>query len=109
MGSKVYEDALERLISGNPKRVPVGTKISFDSVSMEAGRGRGSLKSSRLNHAAIRKKILEAKKNLDGPVNHDAKRLMSQVQKAKTYRELYESSLNRELMLMQKLFDLENM
>ena len=108
MNSTVYEEALERILSGNPKRVPAGTKISFDSVSLEAGRGRGSLKPSRLGNASIRKKILEAKKALDGPINHDVKRLKSQVQKTKTYRELYESSLNRELMLMQKLFDLEN-
>ena len=36
-----YFDALERLKSGKPINVPKGTKITNDSVALEAGRKRG--------------------------------------------------------------------
>lgn len=42
-----YFEALERLVKNKPIRVPTGTRISNDSVSLEAGRGKGSIKRSR--------------------------------------------------------------
>jgi len=42
-----YFDALARLQTGRPLRVPKGTKISNDAVALEAGRGKGSIKKSR--------------------------------------------------------------
>lgn len=42
-----YFDALARLQAGRPTRVPKGTTISNDSVALEAGRGKGSIKKSR--------------------------------------------------------------
>ncbi len=39
-----YFDALERLKTGKPVNVPKGTKITNDSVSLEAGRKKGTIK-----------------------------------------------------------------
>lgn len=43
-----YFAALYRLKSNRPFNVKKGTKITKDSVSIEAGRGNGSIKKSRL-------------------------------------------------------------
>lgn len=42
-----YLEALARLKAGRPVRVSKGTKITNDSVALEAGRGKGSIKKSR--------------------------------------------------------------
>lgn len=42
-----YFEALERLVKNKPIRVPAGTRICNDSVSLEAGRGKGCIKRSR--------------------------------------------------------------
>lgn len=39
-----YFEALERLKSGSPINVPKGTKITNDSVALEAGRKKGALR-----------------------------------------------------------------
>lgn len=43
----IYFSALERLIKNVPVNVPLGTKISYDAVSLEAGKSKGSIKKSR--------------------------------------------------------------
>ena len=42
-----YRDALVRLRRGKSENVPKGTKITNDSVSLEAGRKKGTIKRSR--------------------------------------------------------------
>ena len=42
-----YYEALNRLINNNPVNVPKDTKINKDTVALEAGRKRGSIKKSR--------------------------------------------------------------
>ncbi len=42
-----YNQALERLIKNTPINVPKGTKINKDTVALEAGRKRGSIKKNR--------------------------------------------------------------
>ena len=42
-----YFEALERLIKNQPINVPVDTKISNDSVALEAKRNKGAIKKSR--------------------------------------------------------------
>ncbi len=42
-----YFEALARLKAGRPVRIQKGTKITNDSVALEAGRGKGSIKKSR--------------------------------------------------------------
>jgi len=42
-----YSEALLRLKNGRPKKVPKGTRITNDAVSLEAGKKKGSIKKSR--------------------------------------------------------------
>mgnify|MGYP006900717094 CR=1 FL=1 len=44
-----YFDALDRLKSNNPTNVPKGSKINNDTVALEAGRKRGSIKKKQGN------------------------------------------------------------
>jgi hypothetical protein len=44
---KEYFAALGRLKEGKPVNVPKGTRITNDSVSLEAGRKKGTIKKSR--------------------------------------------------------------
>ncbi|SPD37126.1 conserved protein of unknown function (plasmid) [Cupriavidus taiwanensis] len=55
-----YFLALERLKKGQPQVVPKGTKITNDAVSLEAGRGKGTIKKSRAIFADLIKAIEEA-------------------------------------------------
>ena len=42
-----YFEALARLKSNSPIRIPKDSKISNDNVSLEAGRKKGTIKKSR--------------------------------------------------------------
>lgn len=48
-----YLAALHRLIEGRPKNVPKGSAINKDTVALEAGRKRGSIKKSRADNADL--------------------------------------------------------
>jgi len=48
-----YRAALQRLIEGTPKNVPKGSAINKDTVALEAGRKRGSIKKSRDEHSDL--------------------------------------------------------
>ena len=53
-----YYAALERLEANKPEVLPKGSAINNDTVAMEAGRKRGSIKKSR--HAALIEAIEQA-------------------------------------------------
>ncbi|HBP40738.1 MAG: hypothetical protein ACTJG4_08740 [Vreelandella alkaliphila] len=48
-----YRAALQRLIEGKPQNVPKGSAINKDTVALEAGRKRGSIKKSRADNAPL--------------------------------------------------------
>lgn len=48
-----YRAALQRLIAGNPQNVPKGSATNKDTVALEAGRKRGSIKKSRAENAEL--------------------------------------------------------
>lgn len=48
-----YRTALQRLIEGKPQYVPKGSAINKDTVALEAGRKRGSIKKSRAEHTEL--------------------------------------------------------
>lgn len=48
-----YRSALQRLIEGKTRIVPKGSSINKDTVALEAGRKRGSIKKSREEHVEI--------------------------------------------------------
>lgn len=102
-----YWDALERLRLNTPVRLQKGVSINKDTVALEAGRKRGSIKKSRPGFndliAAIElASVSTGRVNADSTAKLDNARL-----KAKNYRELYHQSLNRELMLIERLAQLE--
>lgn len=102
-----YYAALDRLIEGKPIRVPLGSKINKDTVAMEAGNKRGSIKSSRASYSDLVVDIERAsmkaipKEKLLQESLRKAKAEISEV-KAK-----YLASLNRELLLNRRVNELE--
>ena len=63
-----YFDALERLKNNKTINVPLGTKISNDAVSLEAGRKKGTIKKSRPQFAELIAKIDTAANNVNAPM-----------------------------------------
>lgn len=55
-----YRAALLRLIENEPKILPKGSSINNDTVALEAGRKRGSIKKSRPEHAQLISEIKAA-------------------------------------------------
>lgn len=100
-----YFEALERLKRGNPVNVPKGTKITNDSVSLEAGRKKGTIKKSRPMFRDLIAAIDTAGAENARPVNESKTRLAEAKAEAKKYRELWEQSLGREVSLVKQLWD----
>lgn len=102
-----YWEALERLKQGKPRRCPKGSPINKDTVAIEAGRSRGSIKKSRSVFARLIEEINEAASlPKSSKVKHQEKLLKEKAKKVE-YRERYHQSLNRELMLLERLAELE--
>lgn len=101
-----YEQALDRLIRNKPKRVALGTRITNDSVALEAGRSKGSIKKSRRVFSGLIAAIQKAKQE-QPEYQAPASKLEQKVHKEEHYRLLYEQALGRELLLLKRLHDLE--
>ena len=102
-----YFEALRRLREGCPQNVARGTKISKDAVSLEAGRGKGSIKRSRAIFGDLIRAIDEAARSeQDTAVNQKAKLERSRSD-AKDYRLRYEAALARELSLLKELYEVK--
>ncbi|EPN4479182.1 hypothetical protein ACT0YH_003256 [Vibrio cholerae] len=104
---KDYWDALERLRAGFPSRVPPGSSINKDTVALEAGRKRGSIKKSRSRFGELIAAIDAANKQLDVSANQPRDLLLKARAEKQNYKELYHQALNRELMLLDRLVRLE--
>lgn len=102
-----YFAALERLKADKPINVPKGTKITNDAVALEAGRGKGSIKKSRLIFADLVAAIKEAAAAQASPRNELKHRFEKAKGEAQTYRMLYEEGLVRELSLLHEIADLK--
>ncbi|MFW2308173.1 hypothetical protein [Aliarcobacter butzleri] len=102
-----YYKALERLINNKPINVPKNTKINNDTVALEAGRKRGSIKKSREIFADLLTKINEYSKNNNTEYKELQDKIFKFKNKALVYQELYENALNRELMLIERIKELE--
>lgn len=102
-----YYTALERLKNNVPINVPIGTKINNDTVALEAGKKRGAIKSGRIQFL----ELVEEIKKVQEEENIELKKykLLAEKYKIKSieYKDLYEKSLNRELMLLERLNELE--
>lgn len=100
-----YYSALERLIQNVPIIVPVGTKISYDAVSLEAGKSKGSIKKSRPIFADLIKRIDSFKKNYKDNDDIKIKKLRLEILELKTQ---LDNSLAREICLIIELHNLKN-
>ena len=100
-----YFAALDRLKKGRPTVVPKGTKITNDAVAQEAGRGKGSIKKSRLIFADLIKAIDEAAAEQAQPKNEEKARLQKAKSSADQYRRDLEAALSREVSLLKELYE----
>jgi hypothetical protein len=100
-----YFAALDRLKKGRPTVVPKGTKITNDAVALEAGRGKGSIKKSRLIFADLIKAIDDAAAVQAEPKNEEKMRLQKVKSSADRYRRDLEAALSREVSLLKELYE----
>lgn len=100
-----YFAALERLKKGRPVNVPKGAKITNDSVSLEAGRKKGTIKKSRPIFSDLIEAIDAAAKAEDKPRDEIRERLAAAKAEAARYRALWEEALAREVSLVKQLWD----
>lgn len=83
-----YHAALERLKANKPTILPKGSAINNDTVAMEAGRQRGSIKKSR--HAALIEAIEQAAQAAGQNVLSPAQRIEQAKTKTKAVKSAYE-------------------
>ncbi|WP_314440905.1 hypothetical protein [Massilia timonae] len=102
-----YFAALDRLIVNKPVNVRKGSKITNDTVSLEAGRKKGTIKKSR----PIFKELIDAisaaaKVQSTALAPHDEvrERLVAAKLEVARYRTLWEEALAREVSLVQQLW-----
>lgn len=104
-----YFAALERLKSNNPINVPKNSKINKDIVALEAGRKRGSIKRSR----EMFLELIEAINIASNENNAHYDKLTSRISQLKSstqnYKELYEKAINREIMYLERINELEKL
>ena len=102
-----YYEALHRLINNNPVNVPKNSKINKDTVALEAGRKRGSIKKSR----EVFLELIEAIEKASAEKSKSTSQHMEQITKIKdkmnSFKHLYEDALNRELMYIERINELE--
>ena len=102
-----YYDALQRIINNNPLNIPKGSKINNDTVALEAYRKRGSIKKSRKGFEQLITDILEAESKRTQGVRKLEGKLEKTKQDKLNIETLYNESLNRELMYLETLIELE--
>jgi hypothetical protein len=100
-----YFNALDRLKEGRPERVPKGTKITNDSVSLEAGRKKGTIKRSRPIFRDLIEAIDAAAAGKAKPQDDLKEQLAAAKAEAQKYRRLWEEALSREVSLVKQLWD----
>lgn len=83
-----YYAALERLKANKPIILPKGSAINNDTVAMEAGRKRGSIKKSR--HAALIEAIEQAAQQAGQNVLSPAQQVEKAKSKTKAVKTDYE-------------------
>ena len=101
-----YWEALERLKQGKPVHVSVGTKISNDSVALEAKRNKGAIKKSRIIFADLIVAIdVAANEQKISPI--DQRKLLKLQDEVKALRKDLERALGREISLLYENYQLK--
>ncbi|AUC06726.1 hypothetical protein BVG18_07365 [Acinetobacter lwoffii] len=83
-----YYAALERLKANKPTVLPKGSAINNDTVALEAGRKRGSIKKSR--HAALIEAIEQAAQEAGQNIFSPAQQIEKAKSKTKAVKSDYE-------------------
>src|SRR5690606_7868995 len=83
-----YHAALERLKANKPTILPKGSAINNDTVALEAGRKRGSIKKSR--HAALVQAIEQAAQEAGQNVLSPTQQIEQAKTKTKAVKSAYE-------------------
>ncbi|WP_112053167.1 MULTISPECIES: hypothetical protein [Halomonadaceae] len=102
-----YFAALDRLKRNKPIRVAKGSKITNDSVALEAGRKKGTIKKSRVIYSALIDEINQAKRKSKVPDTSSAQELREAKMLAKKYKSLWEEALQREISLLHENHELK--
>lgn len=102
---KDYFEALERLKRGKPVNVPKGTRITNDSVSLEAGRKKGTIKKSRPIFSDLIETIDAAAKAETKPGDEMRSQLDEAKAQAARNRVRWDEALAREVSLVKQLWD----
>ncbi|SCC71961.1 hypothetical protein [Acinetobacter albensis] len=102
-----YYEALERLKKDTPMRVLKGTKITNDAVSLEAGRGKGSIKKSRPIFADLIVAIQIASEQQMLVVNTQDKKIEKLKSELDQCRKELEAALAREVSLLYELYEVK--
>jgi len=102
-----YYAAFERLKNNNPINIPKNSKINNDTVALETGKKRGTIKKSREIFIGLIEDIEEYNKQKNEPLIQYETKIKKYKTEVKKYKELYEEALNRELMLLEKLNEFE--
>jgi len=103
---KEFREAKIRIQKGKPINVPKGTKMNRDTVALEAGRKKGSIRYERYPalYNEIEKEMGEV---IETPLQL-AKRIKNDYKdKSDNYKELLGKALGRELMLIERVRELE--
>jgi len=100
-----YFDALDRIKNGVPINVRKGVKITNDSVALEAGRKKGSIKKSRDSFSDLINSINIAASEQFKNSNQFEDKLKATRFKAEQYRLELEAALGREISLLYELYE----
>lgn len=100
-----YRSALQRLVGGHTRNVPKGTKITNDSVSLEAGRKKGTIKRSRPIFADLIRDIDSAARVQSRPSRSQNEQIVELKSEVLRYRCLWEEALAREISLVKQIWE----
>lgn len=104
---KEYWDALDNIKKGKPVNVPPGGRITNDQVSIEAGRGRGSIKKSRKSYMELIAAIEAAEKERQQFSNKDEEKYQRRRTEADKFKLLYQQAVAREISLAKENMELK--
>jgi hypothetical protein len=102
-----YFEALERLKKNESKVVQPGTKITNDSVALEAGRQKGSIKKSRAVFSDLILAIDEASTQQSQLLNKSEGKIEKAKEDVAYYKKALEESIAREVSLLNEVFELK--
>ena len=102
-----YYEALERLDKNKPIRLPKGTKIKKSNVELEAGRTKGAIKRSRKSFGLLIETIEEAEARQNAPKKKASETTKKYKELSESYKKKYLEVLGRELILVERLEEME--